>query len=143
MIFKWLLLGWLLLTFSFNKNFLVETVYLSNPYYLLTGCLGIQYFDSSLSKRSQLGYLRLPTPHCAALVWPTGRYATPLVTWYFPSNPCPGRHPKGDKYLKYVPLLIYLVWLQPAFSNSRLIFKHVKPKNVLLLVKSKTKKHNE
>ena len=36
---------------------------------LPTFCLGIQFFDSSsFSQHSQLGYLWLPTPHCAALM---------------------------------------------------------------------------
>ena len=42
----WLLLGWLLLIFNLSKTPLRETGCLSNPYFLLTGCLGIQFFDS-------------------------------------------------------------------------------------------------
>ena len=42
----WLLLGWLLLIFSLNKTPLRETGCLSNPYFLLTGSSGIQFFDS-------------------------------------------------------------------------------------------------
>ena len=34
------------LTFNFNKTSLGETGYLCNPYFLLTDCLGIQFFDS-------------------------------------------------------------------------------------------------
>ena len=41
----WLLLGWLLLIFNLNKIPLGEFGCLSNPYILLTGCLGIQFFD--------------------------------------------------------------------------------------------------
>ena len=60
----WLLLGWLLLIFSLNKTPLGETGCLSNPYFLLTGSSGIQFFlFTLLSQHSQL-----PTPHCAALV---------------------------------------------------------------------------
>ena len=40
----WLLLGWLLLIFNLNKTPLGETGCLSNPYFLLTGCLDIQFF---------------------------------------------------------------------------------------------------
>ena len=61
-------LGWLLLTFNLNKTPLGETECLSNPYFLLTGCLGIQFFNSPFSQHSQLGHPWLPTPHCAALV---------------------------------------------------------------------------
>ena len=39
-------LGWPLI-FNLNKNPLGETGCLSSPYFLLTGCLGIQFFDSS------------------------------------------------------------------------------------------------
>ena len=42
----WLLLGWLLLIFNVNKTPLGETGCLSNPYFLLISCLGIQFFDS-------------------------------------------------------------------------------------------------
>ena len=34
------------LIFNLNKTPLGETRCLSNPYFLLTGCLGIQFFDS-------------------------------------------------------------------------------------------------
>ena len=64
----WLLLGWLLLIFHLDKTPLGETGCLSNPYFLLTGSSSIQFFNHHLSQHSQLGYLWLPTPHCAALV---------------------------------------------------------------------------
>ena len=38
-------LGWPLI-FHLNKTPLGETRCLGNPYFLLTGCLGIQFFDS-------------------------------------------------------------------------------------------------
>ena len=62
-------LGWPL-TFNLKKTPLGETGCLSNPYFLLTGCLDIQFFDAPppFSQHSQLGYLWLPTPHCAVLV---------------------------------------------------------------------------
>ena len=54
---------------NFNKTPLGKTGCLCNPYVLLTGCLGLQFFlFTSLSQHSQLGHLWLPTPHCAALV---------------------------------------------------------------------------
>ena len=40
----WLLPGWLLLIFSLKKTPLGETGCLSNPYFLLTGGSGIQFF---------------------------------------------------------------------------------------------------
>ena len=48
------------------KTPLGETGCLINPYFLLTGCLGIHFFIHS--QHSQLGYFWLPTPHCAVLV---------------------------------------------------------------------------
>ena len=80
-----MLLGWLFLTFSLCKAPLGETGCLGNPYFLLSGCLSIQFFDSPpFSQHSQLGCLWLPTPDCAAPMWPTQRHATPLVTRYIP-----------------------------------------------------------
>ena len=49
--------------------------------------------------------------------------------------------PRGGKHSKHVPPLTYLAWLQPVLNSSRLIFKHVKTKNVLLAVKTSIKKH--
>ena len=77
------------LIFNLNKTPLGETRCLSNPYFLLTGCLGIQFFP--LSQHSQFSYLWLPTPHCAALVWLTGHHAMPVVTKCFPPNPYLGK----------------------------------------------------
>ena len=37
---------WLLLIFNLNKTPLGETGCLSSPYFLLAGCLGIQFFNS-------------------------------------------------------------------------------------------------
>ena len=89
----WLLLGWpffrwLLLTFSLNKTPLGETGCLENLYFLLTGCLSIQFFDlPPFSQHSQLDFLWLPTLDCAARAWLTGRHSTPLVTRCFPLQP--------------------------------------------------------
>ena len=48
--------------------------------------------------------------------------------------------PRVRKHSKHMPLLTYLAWLQPITNNSRLIFKHVKTKDALLVVKSLIKK---
>ena len=88
---RWLLHKWLFLNFNLNKTPLEETGFLGNSYFLLTGCLSIQFFDSPLSQHSQLDYLWLPTSHCAALVWLTGHHAIPLVTKCFPPNPYLGK----------------------------------------------------
>ena len=64
----------------------------------------------------------------------------------FPTQPLPRESEdflRGDKYPKPVPLLTYLIWLQPIIINFRFLFKHVKTKIALLVVKSLAKKHNE
>ena len=59
-----LLLKWLLLTYSLLKTPLGETGCLGNPYFLLTGCLTIQLFDSPpfLNTVSQVTFRYLPLP---------------------------------------------------------------------------------
>ena len=44
--------------------------------------------------------------------------------------------PRNGKHSKHVLLLTYLTWLQPIINNSILIFKQVKTKDALLVVKS-------
>ena len=139
----WLPLRWLLFTLHFNKTSLEETGCLGNPYFLRTGYLRIQFFDlSPFSNHSQLGCLWLPTPHFAALVWLTGHHTIPLVIKGFPSNPYQGgkRFSLGvASILSNESLPTHLVWLPPVNNNSRL--RHVKTKNVLLVVKNLIKKH--
>ena len=116
MLLRWLLFGWLPLTFSLNKTPSGEAGCLSNPYFLLTGCLGIQFFDSSHSQHSRLGYLWLHTPHCKAPVLLTRHYSTPLVIRHFPPNHYLWKESislGGDKYFKHVPLLTYLIYFSP------------------------------
>ena len=77
---------------------------------------------------SQSAYLWLPTPHCAAPVWLTGRYAMPLVTRYFPPNLLSrGAEDflRGDNHSKHMPLLTYL--------DPKLVFKHVKAENAIYI----------
>ena len=66
-------MGWLLLIFNLNKTPLGETGCLSNPYVLLTGCLGIQFFlftpppfPNTVSKAT-FGYLYLTVQHLCDL----------------------------------------------------------------------------
>ena len=84
LLLEWLLLRWLLLTFNLNKTPLGETGCL--PYFLLTGCSSIQFFDSPPPQHSQSAYLWLPNSHWAALVWFTAHYAIPLVIKCFLPN---------------------------------------------------------
>ena len=82
---RWLLLGWLLLILSLNKTPLGETGCLSNPFFLLTGSSGIQFFDSICVTFRTL---------CHAI----GHQV-------LPTQPLPREvedFPRGDKYFKHV-----------------------------------------
>ena len=59
---------WLLLTINPNKTALGEIRCLVKPYFLRTVCLGILFFDLTISQYSQLGNLLLLILHLAALV---------------------------------------------------------------------------
>ena len=66
------------------------------PYCLLTGCLGIQFFYlPPFFQHRQLGYICLPTPHCAAI----GHQPLPCEAEDFR---------RGDNHSKHVPLLTFL-----------------------------------
>ena len=63
---RWLLLGWLILGWLF----LGENGCLGNPYFLLTGCLGIEFFDSPFPNTvsyATFGYLPLTVQHLCDL----------------------------------------------------------------------------
>ena len=92
-------------------------------FYFFFECLGIQFFDSPLPPLTQSGYLWLPTPHCAAPVWLTGRHVMPLVTRCFPPQPfnvIP--HPSMSYRQVFRPILYF----QPSSlqSDSRLCPTH-------------------
>ena len=70
MLLRWLFLRWLLLTFNLNKTPLGETRYLGNLYFLLTGGLGIQLFDSPFPNtvsQAMFCYLPLTVQHLCEL----------------------------------------------------------------------------
>ena len=101
------------------------------------------FWFTPFSQHSQLGYLWLPTSNCAAPVLLTGCYTSPVVTWCLPPNTPREAEDfyRGSNHSKHVPLLRYLAWLQPILHNLGLIFKHVKTRYILLVVKSLIKKH--
>ena len=67
---------------------------------------------------TQLGHLWLATPHCAVAVWPTGRYATPLVTSYFPTNPVTSS--ATDLRERFLLWDIFYLTLLPDFFKASL-----------------------
>ena len=108
-------LGWPLI-FNLNKTPLGEAGCLSNPYFLLTGCLGIQFFDSPPFPTQLVRLLLVTYPSlCSTCV----TYRTPchaIGHQVLPTQPLPREaedFPRGDKYFKHVPLLTYLIYFSP------------------------------
>ena len=116
LLLEWLLLRWLLLIFSLNKSPLGETGCLSNPYFLLTCCSGIQFFDSPPFP-TQL--VRLPLVTYPSLCSTCVTYRTlchAIGHQVLPTQPLPREvedFPKGDKYFKHVPPPTYLIYFSP------------------------------
>ena len=111
-------MAWLLLIFNLNKIPLRKTGCLSNPYFLLTCCLGIQFFDSPPTPFPTQS-VRLPLVTYPSLCSTCVTYRTPCHTighQVLPTHPLPRKaegFPRGDNHPKHVPLLTYLAWLQP------------------------------
>ena len=119
LVLGWLLFRWLLLIFNLNKTPLVETGCLSNPLFLLTGCLGIQFFDSPpppshpfLTKSVRLPLVTYPSLFSTCVTYRTLCHT--IGHQVLPTQPLPGEaedFPRGDNHPKHVPLLTYLAWL--------------------------------
>ena len=115
-LFGWVLFGWLFLTFNLNKTPLGKHGCLSNPYFLLTGCLGIQFFDSPPFPTQSV---RLPLVNYPSLCSTCVTYRIPchaIGHQVLPTQPLPREveeFPRGGNHPKHVPLLTYLAWLQP------------------------------
>ena len=82
------LMMWLLLTFSLSKTSLGETGCLDNLYFLLTGCLDIQFFTPLfLTQSVRLPLVTYPSPSSICVTYRT---------------PC---HASGHQVLPIQPLL--------------------------------------
>ena len=108
-------LGWSLIL-NLNKTPLGETGCLSNPYFLLTDCLGIQFFDSfPFSTQS----VRLPLVTYSSLYSTYVTYRTlchAIGHQVLPTQPLPREvedFPRGEKYFKRVPPPTYLINFSP------------------------------
>ena len=109
----WLLLGWLFLIFS-NKTPLGETGCLSNSYFLLTGCSGIQFFDSPPTQSVRLPLVTYPSLCSNCVTYRTLCHA--IGHQVLPTQPLPREvedFPRGDKYFKLVPPPTYLIYFSP------------------------------
>ena len=99
----------------YNKTPLGKTGCLRNPYFLLTGCLSIQFFDSPRrqSIRPPLVTYPLLCSTCVNYVMlchVIGYQVLPI----HPLSREAQDFPMGGNHFKHVPLLTYLAWLQPA-----------------------------
>ena len=99
-----------------NKTPLGETGCLSNPYFLLTGCLGIQFlfhspFPTQSVRLPLVTYLSL----CSTCV--TCRMLCHVIGHQvLPTQPLPREaedFTRGDKYFKHVPPPTYLIYFSP------------------------------
>ena len=104
------------LIFNLNKTPLGETGCLSNPYFLLTGCSGIQFFDSppfpTQSVRPPL--VTYPSLCSTCVTYKTLCHA--IGHQVLPTQPLPREvedFPRGDKRFKYVPPPTYLIYFSP------------------------------
>ena len=105
-------------------------------------CSGIQLFNSSPFPKQLVRLLLVNYPSlCSTCVtYRTLYYASNHQV--LPTQPLPWQaedFPRDGNHSKHMPLLTYLAWFQPFTNNSILIFKHVKTKDALLLVKSLAK----
>ena len=105
----WLLLGWLLLIFSLNKTPLGETGCLSNPYFLLTGCSCIQFFDSPAFPTQSVRPPLVTYPSLCSTCVTYRTLCHAIGHQVLPTQPLP----RGDKYFKHVPPPTYLIYLSP------------------------------
>lgn len=77
-----------------------------------SSCSSIQFLIHSPFTNSQLGgYYWHVTTHCAATVSLTRCHTVPVITRNFPTS-FPGR-----QHAKHVPMLTYIIYLQPNYSN--------------------------
>ena len=112
----WLPLRWLLLIFNLNKTSLGETGCLSNPYFLLTGCLGIQFFNlppfSTESVRLPLVTYPSLRSTCVTCRTPCHGIGHQVLS----TQPIPREvedFHRSDKYFKHVPPATYLICFSP------------------------------
>ena len=96
---------------NFNKSPLGQTGCLCNPYFLLTGCLSIQFFDSPPIPTQSV---RLPLVTYLSLSSTCVTYRTPCHSighQVLPTQPLPREaedFPRGGNHSEHVPLLTYL-----------------------------------
>ena len=112
-----LLFGWLLLIFNLNRPPLGETGCLSNAYFLLAGCLDVQFFliqPPFPTQSVRLPLVTYPSLCSACVTYRTLCHA--IGHQVLPTQLLPREvedFPRGDKYFKHVPPPTYLIYFSP------------------------------
>ena len=120
---------------KFNKTPLGEALCLCNPYFLLTGCLGIYLIHPPVPTQS----VRLPLVTYPSLFSTCVTYRTPCYSighQVLPTQPFPREaedFPRDDKYFKHVPPLTYQIYFSPndVYMVS-LIYMSKSPRRTLI-----------
>ena len=96
---------------NFNKTSLGKTVCLCNPYFLLTGCLSIKFFNSPPIPTHSVRLTLVTYPSLCSIC---GTYMTPFHSHghqVLPTQSQPREaedFPRGGNHSEHVPLLTYL-----------------------------------
>ena len=108
-------LGWPLI-FNLNKIPLGETGCLSSPYFLLTGCLGIQFLIHSPFPTQSFRLPLVTYPSLCSTCVTYRALCRAIDHQVLPAQPSPMEvedFPRGDKYFKHMPPLTYLIYFSP------------------------------
>lgn len=110
---RWLILRWLLL----GQLLLGEIGCLGNPYFLLTDCLDIQFFDSLRPTVFPTQSVKIPFVTFHSLCSPCVAYRTPChsigghqVLFIQPLHREAKNFPMGNKYFEHVFLLTWVIY---------------------------------
>ena len=109
-----LLLAWLLLNFSLCKTPLGETWCLGTLYFLLTGCIRIQFFNSPLTQSVRPPMVTYPSLCSTCVTYRTSCHA--IGHQVLPTQPLPTEEedfPRGERHFKRVPPLKRVIYHLP------------------------------
>ena len=120
---RWLILRWLLL----GQLLLGETSCLGNPYFLLTDCLGIQFFDSppSFSRfPNTVSFVTFPSLCSTCVVYRTPYQSiSRQLLLIQPLHREAKDFPMDSKYFEHVPLLTYVIHFSASGIYGRFLLR--------------------
>ena len=105
---------WLLRPVKISTSSKLYPDYFRLPTFL--DCPGIQFFDSPFFQHSQLGCFFFTCPSLCSTCVTYGTLCHAIDHQMLPTQSLPRKaedFPTGDKYLKHVPLLTYLIYFSP------------------------------